>query len=378
MIVFKNYFKIIKSFIPVILIYLSIFTFMAVLMTSETVNDFEALTTRVAIINNDPDSILTNAFINYIKETSEIVEIEGEEVIADYLFSRQVDFVMIIPEAFSERFMLGEAINIETRRIPDSVASMNAQMLYNRFWNVANVYRTIGMDKEQISNIILTDLAFFSEVRLIEENTEELLFVNAFYNFSNYTILATILFIVGTIMLIFNNQNMKRRNLVSPVSYKKQTSQLFLGNICIMLLVWLLYVIISILLYGKVMFSNNGLLMMANSFIFCITVLSLAFFIGNLIKNRTAQRGVIDVLALGTSFISGAFVPQILLGDFVLNIARFFPSYWFIRNNNEITNLVNFNMTNMMPILVNMLIILGFGLLFFILTNLVNKRNLKS
>ena len=43
--------------------------------------------------------------------------------------------------------------------------------------------------------------------------------------------------------------------------------------------------------------------------------------------------GISTVLSLGTSFISGVMVPQELLGDRVLTIAKFFPTYYFVRIN---------------------------------------------
>lgn len=39
------------------------------------------------------------------------------------------------------------------------------------------------------------------------------------------------------------------------------------------------------------------------------------------------------VLSLGTSFISGVMVPQQFLGKKVLTIAKFFPTYYFVRIN---------------------------------------------
>ncbi len=40
------------------------------------------------------------------------------------------------------------------------------------------------------------------------------------------------------------------------------------------------------------------------------------------------------MVSLGTAFISGVFVPQELLGEKVLAMAKFFPVYYYVKINN--------------------------------------------
>ena len=94
---------------------------------------------------------------------------------------------------------------------------------------------------------------------------------------------------------------------------------------------------ISFILYYQTMFSITGLLFMVNSLIFSIFILIFAFFITTLTNNREIVGMVSTVFSLGSSFIAGAFVPQELLSSFVLSIAQFTPSYWFISNNNSVS-----------------------------------------
>lgn len=68
-----------------------------------------------------------------------------------------------------------------------------------------------------------------------------------------------------------------------------------------------------------------------------------------------------NVVALGCSFISGVFVPQEMLGDTVLNIASFTPTYWYIKANSAIAETVEFSFKNLTPIYTDMLIMLAFA-----------------
>jgi ABC-2 type transport system permease protein len=53
----------------------------------------------------------------------------------------------------------------------------------------------------------------------------------------------------------------------------------------------------------------------------------------NLTRNRAAISAISTVFSLGLSFISGAFVPQELVSESVLNVSKAFPMYYFIRAN---------------------------------------------
>ncbi len=382
MTVFKNYFKIMKQYRTTIIIYTVIFVALAVFATNTGVktNDFTAIKPNVAIINNDNETVLIQGFNDYLKENAKIKSVkEDEESLRDALFFRVVDYILIIPENFTEDFITLKNPKIETMNIPDSYGAIYTEILLDRFLNISKVYAASGMNQEEIIENIKVDLKQQGEVFYSEKTSmTNVGYINYYYNFSNYTFLAISVYIIGMIMNAFNDTKIKRRNLVSNFSYKKINRQLFAGNFCLMLLIWSIYVGISIVLYPKAMFTNYGLLLIINSLVFSVTVLSIGFLIGNLVRNREATDGIVNVIALGSSFICGAFVPQEFLGNFVLSIAKFLPSYWYIKTNNDIVELTNFSLDKLRPIFTNMIIVLAFGVLFFIITNMVTKLKLKK
>lgn len=67
-----------------------------------------------------------------------------------------------------------------------------------------------------------------------------------------------------------------------------------------------------------------------------------------------------------------------MLSPFVLTLAKFLPSYWFIKANNEIIKLTEFSFETIKPILFDMLIICGFTLLIYITTQIITKIRLKK
>lgn len=77
---------------------------------------------------------------------------------------------------------------------------------------------------------------------------------------------------------------------------------------------------------------------------------------------------------MGSSFLCGAFVPMEWLPDSVLKIAHVIPTYYYISTNEALKTIEEFNFETLKHLLGNMAIILGFSVIFFILTNRVSKR----
>ncbi len=125
------------------------------------------------------------------------------------------------------------------------------------------------------------------------------------------------------------------------------------------------------------MFSIHGIFYLINSFVFTICATTIALFIGNIVSNKNTISGIVNVIALGSSFLCGAFVPMEWLPDGVIKIAHILPSYYYISNNEVLKTLELINLNTIKPILLNIIIVLSFSIMFIILTNIVSKRKQK-
>lgn len=107
-----------------------------------------------------------------------------------------------------------------------------------------------------------------------------------------------------------------------------------------------------------------------------ICATTIAFFIGSFVTNKGAINGIVNVIALGSSFLCGAFVPMEWLPDSVLKIAHLIPTYYYVRTNEGLKTLQEFNLETLKPFFMNMIIMLGFAIIFIILTNIVSRRKI--
>ena len=158
------------------------------------------------------------------------------------------------------------------------------------------------------------------------------------------------------------------------MNYKKHNRLLLLSNGVLTFTLWLFYIILSFIIIGKIMFSVHGIILIVNSFIFAICSLTIAFLIANIINKKEALSGIVNVVALGSSFLCGSFVPIRWLPDYILKIAHILPSYWFVQNNELVRTLEEINSKTLNPLIINLCVLVGFIIFFIIISNFISRK----
>ena len=105
MTVFKTFLKVLnKCKMPVILFTVILIFFAAFNMqTNEMSTSFVSSKPDILIINNDEEIGVTKNLIEYIKNNSNIIEVENtEEARNDALFYRDLNYIIYIPENYRE------------------------------------------------------------------------------------------------------------------------------------------------------------------------------------------------------------------------------------------------------------------------------------
>ena len=380
MTVFKTFLKILnKNKFIVILYTVFLITFGGFNMqTSDNNTNFVASKPNIMIVNKDEDKGITQDLIKYITDNSNIIKLKNnEDAINDGLFYRDVDYVIYIPKNYNRDFMDGKNLKIDIKSTGDYKSSY-AEMLLSRYIKVANIYKKSIDNIDELINKINETLSKESKVEIISKlDTNGLSKASFYYNFASYSILACLVYVICLILSSFKNIKIQKRTIISSTDYKKINRQLLLSNSLFSLVLWLMYVILSFILIKDVMFSIQGIIYLLNSLLFTICATTIAIFIGNIVYNKNAINGIVNIIALGSSFLCGAFVPMEWLPDGVLKMAHLLPSYYYISSNETLKKIEIFNLDTMQPILLKMIILIGYSLLFIILTNVVSKRKQK-
>ena len=380
MTVFKTFLKILNKNKFIIILYTLFLIFFGGfnMQTSESNINFVASKPDIMIVNYDEEKGITKDLIKYIEENSNVVDLKNnEDAINDALFYRDVNYVVYIPKNYNKDFMDGKNPEIEIKSTGDYQSSF-AEMLLSRYIKVANIYqKSINSEEELISKINET-LSKKSEVEITSKlDTNILSKATFYYNFANYSIMACLIYVICLILASFKDIKIQKRTIISSTNYKTLNRQLLLSNSLFSIILWMIYVVLSFVLVGNIIFSIHGIFYLINSFVFTICATTIALFIGNIVSNKNAISGIVNVIALGSSFLCGAFVPMEWLPEAVIKIAHILPSYYYISNNEILKTLEIINFNTIKPILLNIIIILSFSIIFIILTNIVSKRKQK-
>lgn len=380
MIVFRTYLKVLKSCIITVAIYTIVLIIFGVfnMQTSDTSTNFVSDKPDILIINNDDENKITNNLISYIESNSNIIDIENtQEKIDDALFYRDVNYIIYIPKNYSKDFLDNKNPKIEIKSTGDYQSSL-AEMMLSRYIKVANIYKGVTTSEEDLINKINDTLSKEAEVEVTSKlDTASLSKSSFYYNFTSYSMLAGCVYVICLILSSFKSENIKKRTVISSMNYRKYNRYLLLSNGLFSIVLCIFYVVLSVILLGDIMFTLNGLMYIVNLLAFTICALSIALLIGNLVSNKNAINGIVNVVALGSSFLCGAFVPTEFLPDTVLKIAHILPTYYYINNNEVISKLETFSIDAIKPIAINMLVMFAFTIVFVIITNIVSRKKSK-
>ncbi|WP_026477460.1 ABC transporter permease [Alkaliphilus transvaalensis] len=365
--VFKAFTKIVpKKFLGVFMIYTIIFVVLAIFFSrsglTQMEDAFELSKVKVSVINED-NTVLANGLESYISHIAKPVEIEiDEESIKDALFFRHTEFVIFIPKGFQESFTSSNYQRINTMSVPNSTNSEYAKSLIDRYLNTAKLYIVAypEISLEEIHEKVLRDISTEVNVSFLDKvANNSMSYLNGYFNFLSYILIAMLISMVGRIMLIFNNKEIKMRNYCAPINIKSYNLQLIFGNLSIALIIWLIFVVLAFVLYKNTFTQTGSFLFIINSFILTLLCLSISFLVATFAtKNSIDPIG--NCLSLGLSFLGGTFVPQALLSNTLQTIGTFNPIFWYIKVNDAIGNLTSLTQSTLEPIIYGFLVQLAF------------------
>ena len=321
-------------------------------------------------------------FIENLRETAEIKELKDEEAtISDALYFRVVTYVIRIPEGFTEKFMGQEEVMVEIESIPGSAGNTYTDLAVNSFFQTAALYLAADetLTEEALVEETVSALSERTPVEVKSQNQQkEDGYAKFYFNYMSYSLVSILVLGTSLIMLVWKDKDLYERTEVSPLKRESISLQKYLALGVFTLLTWVVLNGAYFIVNTQSTLDLRTLLHMGNSVVFAFTAMGMSFLIGTLLKSRNAISAVSNVVSLGPSFISGVFVPQELLGSGVLSMARVTPTYWYVTANNTIASIGTLQEAKTQSVFTFMLIVFGFGLLFFVLSTLAGRRARRS
>lgn len=344
MTVYKYFIKIALKNKGVILSYTIIFFILSIIngnTNAQKETSFMETKLDIGIVDNS-GSELSKSLIEYLGKKNNIIDtISDEKYIKEQIFLEVVDAVIIIPKDFEEKVINKERA-IELYKDDRKIESYQIQNQINKFISFTNAtYEDGKFDLSSVSTALDEGI----KVNLLKVDNNDInqkanTWFKFYFNFTSYIIMAIYIAVIGFVMTDFINKEVENRRKISSIKFLKFNREIYLGQLTIASFITLVFILGSIVLKGKYIGEVDFSKYVINTIVFSFSALCLVFLINNITNNKFIISGISTVLSLGTSFISGVMVPQQLLGEKVLTIAKFFPTYYFVKINE--TNISSF------------------------------------
>lgn len=342
MTVFKYFIKIALRNKGVIISYTIIFFILSIINGSGTVEretNFIESRLNIGIIDNC-NSELSNSLKDYIGKKNNVIDtMADEEYIKEQIFLEVADAVIIIPKDFDEK-VINKVNSIKLYNDDRKIESLQIQNQINKFLTFVNATYENGEYNLEDVNSALDEKA---KVELLKSNnkvgndsiTE---WFKYYFNFTAYVIMAIYIAAIGLVMTDFKDENIQSRMKLSSKKFLQFNKEMYLGQLTVASMITLIFILGSIVLKGEYIGEVHFGKYVLNTVVFSFSALCLTFLINNITRNKFVINALSTVLSLGTSFISGVMVPQQYLSEKVLTIAKFFPTYYFVKINEMTVN----------------------------------------
>ncbi len=340
MTVFKGFLTITKRNMNIVILYLVIFLTIALMvdkmLAPSQAGTFEQETLTIGVIDKDGGS-LAKGLSEYLDTWHNIQNLPDDPgIIQDRLFYRDVYYIIRIPENFEQK-CLKENTKLEITKVPDSNSGIYVDQQINTFFNSIRTLTAGGFSLDEAIEKTNKYTASDTKVSLADKNSNGgNMPGHAFmFQYMPYILISILCYTLSTIMIAFNQTDVRKRMLCSSVTSRSMNLQFVLGYAVIGTVIWLICTLMPIGVYGKEFLQDPHLpYYLLNSLAITLVSLAIAFFIGTFVHREELVSAVVNVVSLGLSFTCGVFVSLDVMGKGIKTAAHFLPVFWYEENNN--------------------------------------------
>lgn len=383
--IFKVYFKILNHYKGIIFMYFAIFLTLALVMTvnmssDNKIEEFESEKLNIAIIDQDKET-LGEALKTYFGSTHNLIDLEyDEEIILNELYWRKVDYVLIIPKGFEERILSGkqEKTELQGIKVPGVFNADYFEAAVDLYTSKLTALLSGGFSIEEAENELFELQEETIDVTMASfVNTNHNDACTVFFVYVPYLFIALGIIGVATVLLRFNEKEVKARMECASLPMKKRiiglTAAIFVFGLILLTAV---LVAAGILSKGSIYTDVRFPYFLLNLFALLLLGLSLGFLTGTISRSNEAVNGIVNVVSLALCFLGGVFVPLEFFSDGILKVAKFVPTYWYIVTNDSIGTMKTMDAELLNKILPQVGLVFCFALAIFAVTVVIisNKR----
>lgn len=342
MTVFKAFFRVGRRNLWPVLLYMGVMGLMAVMMISSVGQESTGLSVNtkdfsLAVINGDEGDPVSRDLIDFIGERARIRDIgSGEKAVRDALFWRDVDYVIELPKGFGQAALSDNPMKIQSISSPNGYTSVYVDMQVNRFLSTLRLYRAELPQESYEQSLARVKGDLQNETQILPATQAQvrhgLTLFAAYLRYMSYVLMAAISSGMGMMLVSLLSRNTLGRRRAGSLTETRFSFQLLFAGLTYSSLIWLFLSCLGILVTGL---GISGLrdartpYLLLSSYAYMLFSMAFTLFVAAFTQRREVIIGASNVMALGSSFLGGIFIPRQLLGEGVLSVGRLFPAYWY-------------------------------------------------
>ncbi|MBQ3514201.1 MAG: ABC transporter permease [Lachnospiraceae bacterium] len=335
--VFSTFFRIIWKYKKSVILYIAIFAGLSLVFGAmagdSTKQAYEESNVSIAVIDHDQTKA-SEALYSYLDEIHTIVEVEdNEDAKLDAFFDGKVYGIIEIESGFEDGLYQNDLEGkIVAYNNPAGSGNTFVSMQAQAYASSLSNYLIIGYDMEEAIQKTEANLAMEAEIGFVSEDSgKEYTQYYYYFLYLTYALVSIIIFALCPVFIRFRQKDLKDRMDCAAFPAGKRSGALAAGAITFGLGVFTLIIVMSIVAYHNIggFFGSLGYYAL-NVFVNLLVTISIALLLSNFIDSINILSVFANIIGLGLSFISGVFVPQELLSEGVLTVAKCFPTYWYV------------------------------------------------
>ncbi len=377
--VFRLFLKLIKNTsAPIIAITVLFVLYLFIFVDKSNYSLAEKEEVNLAVLNYNKEDPLWEQLEILLHDYCRIYDYEDDEaLLSDKMTSVNIDAIISIPYGFGKDIMEGKKVDLELQRISNNrFLAMIDDLIHlylNTTYEYINSNENVSLDQlvGSMDRVFETD----GEVKLVGQRDTLINYklYEQYFRIAAYVVFTVCLIGIGMALHSYQNIHIHRRNLMSPLPDRFRNFQMSFGNIIFVALYDVIIIIISLIYYTPKQLDIYLILFWINLFLFSLSSLSMSFLMAMLSKKREINIIIAILLPVILCFISGVFSTQEELGEGLLSIAYFTPTYWFVKGNTTIMNSSYGQMQifTVIPVILSQLL---FSIATFCITLMISKE----
>lgn len=338
--VFKLYFKVLRSNIGIMFMYVGIFMgiLLGAIIPQMAKNEDQAVYTEskcdFAVFDYD-ESELSKGLIKYLEEAHklEVIADDNKETIQDELYARNVDCVLKIGKGFGEGFKEGDsAKSVEVYAIPNTLTAGVFEQSLNSYLSVVNTYIQAGYSQKEACNKATDAVNASVDVSFSSEEDGQAYSISYYYFvYLAWIFIAMCVTAISGTLLSLDKKNVRDRITCSSYKFVRMNGEIVLGVVITGIAICAIFIVGLVISYPKEILTPMLGLYAGNAVCMMAVALAITFLVSKLTDKPQVISLMANVISLGMAFLCGVFVPMELLSDMVIKIGQFLPVHWYVK-----------------------------------------------